>query len=219
MGQGENGAQAEIRRLPEARGDPVPRPWRRDACGDKAILQRVRLDDFEASMKTRAADIAVRFSGPEGQRALIDLLSRQSLFEGNHNVISAVAAEAVVVPVDPDQIIITQGGADTDIYFILVGSLVVTPNGRDDTIRGAGTHVGEMAMIDPAVLRSATVRAGEPSVLAKLSEPQFSAIAQEHPFIWRHLARELAVRLRQRVAKVTKRAEEARVFIASSSES
>jgi len=53
--------------------------------------------DLEAWMKARAADIAVRFSGPEGQRALVDLLSRQSLFEGNHNVARAIAAAVVVV--------------------------------------------------------------------------------------------------------------------------
>lgn len=169
-------------------------------------------------MTPRAAEIAARFSGPQGKRLLIDLLLRQPLFECNEHVIHAVAAAAEIVPLDSNRTVITQGASDTDIYFVLVGSLIIAPNGRDDTIRLAGTHLGELAAIDPAVTRCASVRAREPSVLAKLTEPQFSAIAEAHPFMWRHLARELAERLRQRASKVPQRAHEVRVFIGSTRE-
>jgi CRP/FNR family cyclic AMP-dependent transcriptional regulator len=114
--------------------------------------------------------------------------------------------------------VIHQDGLDTDIFFILSGSVTVSPNGRDDTVRLPGTHVGEMAAIDPAARRSATVRANEPTVLARVTEVDFAAIANRHPFMWRHRARELANRLRQRVAKVPERHRRSRVFVASSSE-
>jgi CRP/FNR family transcriptional regulator, cyclic AMP receptor protein len=169
-------------------------------------------------MTARAADIAIRFSGRHPQRALIDALSRQLIFEGNTHAIQAIANNAEIIPVDSGEVIITQGASDTNIYFILSGSLIVSPNGRDDTIRSAGTYVGEMAAIDPAALRSATARAKEPTVLAKLSEPDFTTVAQAHPFIWRHLAREMADRLRQRAAKVPVRVQQSRVFIGSTRE-
>jgi CRP/FNR family transcriptional regulator, cyclic AMP receptor protein len=169
-------------------------------------------------MTVRAADIRSRFLGRHGQRALIDVLSRQLIFEGNSHALQTIASRAVLISVEPGEVIITQGASDTHIYFILSGSLIVSPNGRDDTIRSAGTYLGEMATIDPAALRSATVRAKEPTVLAKLSESDFSAVALEHPFIWRNLAREMADRLRQRVAKVPSRLQQSRVFIGSTRE-
>ena len=75
-----------------------------------------------------------------------------------------------------------------------------------------------MTTIDPSARRSVTVRANETTVLARLSEPDFSDVARAYPSIWRYLAREMADRLRQRVAKVPARKLNPRVFIASSSE-
>jgi CRP/FNR family transcriptional regulator, cyclic AMP receptor protein len=96
--------------------------------------------------------------------------------------------------------------------------VIVSPNARDDTIRRAHSHVGEMATIDPAVKRSATVRAGEATVVARVSEAAFTKVANSYPFLWRRMALELAERLRQRADAVAARAETPRVFIASSSE-
>ena len=97
-------------------------------------------------------------------------------------------------------------------------SVSVAPSNRDDTVRCAPAYVGEMATIDPSARRFATVRAKEPTVVARVAEPDFSRIANAHPFVWRHLAIELGDRLRQRAAKVPLRRDSARVFIASSSE-
>lgn len=75
-----------------------------------------------------------------------------------------------------------------------------------------------MATIDPAVRRSATVRANEPTVVARIEEAHFSRIANDYPILWRCIARELAERLRQRANSVLARRNELRIFIASSSE-
>jgi predicted nucleotide-binding protein len=145
-------------------------------------------------------------------------MCRQTLVQGKEDIADLLATLAVIQPYDPGDVIIQQDGTDTDIFFILSGSVTVSPNRRDDTVRPAGTHVGEMATIDPAARRSATVRANEPTVVARVTEANFSRVANSHPFIWRYLAREMSDRLRQRVAKVPPRRPNARVFIASSRE-
>ena len=162
--------------------------------------------------------LATRFEGVEGARLLRDALCRQALVEGREDIAAQFANVAAVEHYEPGELLIQQGGTDTGILFIISGSVVVCPNEREDTIRRAGTHVGEMATIDPAALRSATVRAQEPTLVARVSEPDFSRIATAHPSIWRCLAREMSDRLRHRVAKVPPRKPNARVFVASSSE-
>jgi len=162
--------------------------------------------------------LADRFSGTDAKRLICEALLRQRLVEGKREVAQRLAAVARIEGYEVGEAIITQGDTDTDILFILAGSVVVSPNNRDDTTRPAGTHVGEMATIDPAARRSATVRAREPSALARVDESQFSRIAAAHPYIWRHLAREMADRLRERVAKVPERKATPRVFIGSSAE-
>ena len=171
-----------------------------------------------ATPVSEAKTIAARFGGAEGARLLHDLLLRQPLVEGKDDIAHELSLVSQISPFETNETVIVQGAADTDIFLILVGSVVVSPNGREDTIRSAGTHVGEMATIDPAALRSATVRAREPSILLRVTEPDLSRVASAHPHIWRYLAREMADRLRQRVAKVPARKPISRVFIGSSSE-
>lgn len=64
--------------------------------------------------------------------------------------------------------------------------------------RGAGQHIGEMALIDPSQPRSASVIAMGPTVGLVVSEDDFSAVAAHHPDMWRQIAKEAAQRLRQR---------------------
>lgn len=167
------------------------------------------------STTSLATELAQRFSD---RNQLRDALRRQTISEGNAAVVDRLAAVAVVEPYEPGQVLIHQGHTDTDIFMILAGAVIVSPNGRDDTIRGAHNHVGEMATIDPAVRRSATVRASEPTVVARVRESDFSQVANDHPFVWRRLAMELAERLRRRASGVQIRKGMPRVFIASSFE-
>jgi CRP/FNR family transcriptional regulator, cyclic AMP receptor protein len=63
--------------------------------------------------------------------------------------------------------------------------------------RTAGEHVGEMAVVDGEAPRSATVTSGSEAVIARISEPEFSAIADRFPSLWRRIAQELGGRLRR----------------------
>jgi len=142
--------------------------------------------------------IADRLEGEAGRRLLIDLLRRQSLIEGNGSVADAIAARCTILSLPANTVLIRQGDSDNDVYLILSGRLRVLVNEREVASRGAGQYVGEMALVDSASKRTATVVTIEPSVLARLSEPHFSDIANANPFLWRNIAIELVRRLDER---------------------
>jgi hypothetical protein len=73
---------------------------------------------------------------------------------------------------------------DNDIYFILAGTFDVVVNGRRVAGRSAGDHVGEMAAVQPAQKRSATVTALEDAIVAKLSAEVFSNLGSRHPQLY-----------------------------------
>jgi CRP/FNR family cyclic AMP-dependent transcriptional regulator len=168
-----------------------------------------------ATTLSKAGDLASRF---RDKTALENAIVRQTISGGNFEVARQLAKIATVQSYEQNEVLIRQGETDTHFFLILSGSVIISPNGRDDTTRRAHSHVGEMATIDPAVRRSATVRAGEATVVARISESEFSKVADSYPFLWRRIALELAERLRQRADGVATRAETPRVFIASSSE-
>ncbi|MET4173616.1 CRP-like cAMP-binding protein [Bradyrhizobium sp. LA6.1] len=132
---------------------------------------------------TALQQLAERFAGREGLRRLADLLRRQSIADGKPDLAEKLALVAEVKGYMADEIIIEQNQVDTDVFFILSGSVTISPNGRSDTVRKAGSHVGEMSAIDPAARRSSTVKANELTLVAKVSESDFSAIADAYlPF-------------------------------------
>ena len=159
-----------------------------------------------------------RFEGATGRRLLIDTLKTQKIVAGNSALAEELASLGEVAAVKAGEKIIHQGASDNDIFFILTGSFDIVVNGKVVAKRGANDHVGEMAVIEPAQARTATVIAGEDSVVCKLSEHQLSDLGQHHTDIWRYFARELVRRLAQRNAFVNPSRENIRVFIMSSTE-
>jgi CRP/FNR family transcriptional regulator, cyclic AMP receptor protein len=130
----------------------------------------------------------------------------------------ALADVAELVAAEPGDVVITQGGADDDLYLVVSGRVEIRIHGRLIAERAAGTHVGEMALIDPSARRSATVVAKEASVLAKVPEPAFSNVADAHPKLWRALAVELGERLRERTKFIRVPNEKPLIFLGSSRE-
>jgi len=158
--------------------------------------------------------------GPDadGKRRLLEVLCRHSITENDSNLAQVICDSSQVLILAPQTTLMVQDGQDNDIYFIVFGSVRIEVNRRKVASRVAGQHVGEMALIDLAARRSATVITEEDSVVLKLSESDFSIIANSFPDLWRRLARELSTRLRQRNSLVKSRNERARVFIGCSSE-
>jgi CRP/FNR family transcriptional regulator, cyclic AMP receptor protein len=160
-----------------------------------------------------------RFTGTENLRTLEEALRDQFLVHGNAEIASEIAAVAVLKQHSAGTSIISQDGADNDIYFILVGDVSIVINGQEINRRHVKQHVGEMALLDAGARRSASIVARDTVVTAMVNERSFSAIAAKHPSLWRRIAAALGDRLRQRTALIRPKNETPILFIGSSSES
>jgi CRP/FNR family transcriptional regulator, cyclic AMP receptor protein len=137
-----------------------------------------------------------KFQGPQGRRHLIDCLRAQQLVR-EEDVAQVLATSVRLEEVPYGTTIITHGSSDHDLIFILAGVFFVTIGRQVVSRRAAGEHVGEMSVVDSEVPRSATVTSGSEAVIARISEPEFSAIADRFPSLWRRIAQELGGRLRR----------------------
>ncbi len=163
-------------------------------------------------------DLVARFDGEAGKRRLQEVLSATELVQGNTDIALALTSVAKLAPFGIGASIMEQDKADNDLYFVLVGSVTIERNQRPGPVRFAGAHFGEMSVVDLRAVRSATVRARENCVLARVSEAEFSSIADKFPILWRRMAAELGSRLRQRLADIPERNEKPMIFIGSSRE-
>lgn len=159
-----------------------------------------------------------RFIGSDGRRRLVSALCGQSIVRDDPLLADKLAKKASLHEFKAGETLIAQGDSDTDIYFVLSGKLRIVVNGRDVALRSSGTNVGEMGLIDISAKRSATVIASELSVVARISELDFTRLANRHPKLWRHLALELANRLRERERFHAHPNSKPVVFIGSSAE-
>jgi CRP/FNR family cyclic AMP-dependent transcriptional regulator len=159
-----------------------------------------------------------RFYGPDGERVITDALLRQSAIQGDRELAVKLARAVSVQEIKTGSLLIQQDATDNDLYFIFVGKFSISVNGRDVAHRSAEQYVGEMALIDPKAKRSATVTALEDSVVAKISEAQFTRLANQNANLWRNLACVLADRLRQRADFVRQPNDVPQLFIGSSKE-
>lgn len=169
-------------------------------------------------MKSNPNDISRRFTGKSGNNNLVKALAAQVVVSNNNHVASKLSKCAEVLVCRKGKKVMLQGGGDTDIYFILAGKVNIEINGRVIAERGYGEHVGEMALIEPNAVRSATVRTTEKTVVAKINEVDFTKIAKAHPNLWRNIASQLAQRLRERSERIKAPNETPVIFIGSSSE-
>ncbi|HEU0076665.1 MAG TPA: TIR domain-containing protein [Longimicrobiaceae bacterium] len=154
----------------------------------------------------------------ENPSALLEALCDQKLVRGNVVLASQIAEAAEMIQVEPGAAIIEQGSSENDVYLILAGWFDIIVNGRLIAKRGPGDHVGEMAAIQPSQVRSASVIASTVCVVCRVQNAKFIEIADNHPVMWRTIARELARRLEQRNSLVATTHNKIRVFIISSAE-
>jgi CRP/FNR family cyclic AMP-dependent transcriptional regulator len=159
-----------------------------------------------------------RFEGDAGKRLRIEALLHQKMVAGNQELAESLADCVELIAIHPGDVLIEQGGSDNDVYFILAGALDIFVNGRIVGRRGPNDHVGEMAAIELTQERAASVVAVEESVVAKLTEADFSRFGSRYPEIYRSIAKELSRRLMQRNALVNMTRDKIRVFIISSAE-
>lgn len=119
-----------------------------------------------------------RFEGAEGKRRLISALKECYLVEHDESLAAKLAEVGDLATFDEGDAVMTQGNDDNDIYFLLVGEVNVLINNRHIAIRKARETVGEMAIINPAEPRSATLLARTNVVALKVTEPDFHHLAR-----------------------------------------
>jgi predicted nucleotide-binding protein len=158
-----------------------------------------------------------RFTGPAGEVLLLGVLTDESVLRGMPEIKTFLAG-CELLEVAQGSELIRQGQSDNDLYIIISGSFNMEINGRHFTTRHVGTHVGEIALIDSTVRRSATARAAEHSLVLRCSEEHFSNYANKNPRVWRRLAVELSRRLSERNRLIRAPRTQPVLFIASSSE-
>ena len=154
----------------------------------------------------------------DGHQNLVDALKRQEFVSGNAKLAEALIKRGELTEYKKGDKLITEGGEDNDIYLLLAGSVAVVVKGNEVATRKAGQHVGEMAAIESAQKRSATVVAHDTLVALKLKSVDFNTVGEEYPQIWLPIARELSRRLLQRNDLIPPPNEYAKLFIISSTE-
>jgi CRP/FNR family transcriptional regulator, cyclic AMP receptor protein len=136
-----------------------------------------------------------RFQGPGGKLRLVEALRTQILVR-DEDLAVELARRVTLKAIPAGTVLITQDAAERDLFLILSGTFSAVVNGQIVASRGAGEHVGEMAVVDPEAHRSASVVAVTDSVVAGITRLEFSAVADRYPRLWRRIALELASRLR-----------------------
>ncbi len=137
-----------------------------------------------------------QFAGSDGRRHLINSLTSQALIR-DQNLAVVVSRRVKLEAVPAGTKLIRQTASDSDLFLILEGEFSIVINGRMVARAKAGEHVGEMSVVDPRMPRSASVTATSDSIVARITEPDFSALADRFPQLWRRIALELAGRLRE----------------------
>jgi len=137
-----------------------------------------------------------KYSGDTGRESLVEALSDMVLVSDDEELAAEIAKHAELVFSTAGATLIKEGDQDDDMYFVLSGRLQVVIKDREYALLGPGAHVGEFSLVDPSALRSATVRALEDTVTAKLSETAFAEIADRHPSLWRRMTQVLGSHLR-----------------------
>jgi CRP/FNR family cyclic AMP-dependent transcriptional regulator len=145
--------------------------------------------------KRMAKSLLKQFEGSDGRRHLIETLISQPLIrEQNLAIVVARRLKLEAVPAGTN--LIRQGASDTDLFLILDGTFSIAVDGRIVARKRDGEYVGEMAVVDPRTPRSASVTANSDSIVARIAESDFSALADRFPQLWRRIALGLAGRLR-----------------------
>ncbi len=125
--------------------------------------------------------------------ALLDLGIFQNLPPEDRR---AIEAEFETVPLRRGAVLVKQGDASSDLYFVVSGRFEVHVRGRDGAIAeiGPGSPIGEIAFLAGGE-RTATVIAARDSLVLRLGKAEFDRLCARMPDIWRALTATLAKRL------------------------
>jgi len=159
-----------------------------------------------------------RFEGDAGRVRLIEALSKQDIVQYDAALATALAEAGTLVTLAPGQNVVTQGGSDNSVFFLLAGEASLLVHDRPFGTRGESTCVGEMAAIDSSAKRAATIQAATDMVALEVQESAFRKSPDDHPMAYKALAQLLGQRLRERSRFVRPPNPRPVLFVGSSSE-
>ena len=136
-------------------------------------------------------------SGSQEKGLLKAALESQPLFGGDLGLIEAAMAEFELIELSLDDVLIGDDRGERDLFVVLSGRLGVQVAGEIVATREKDDYVGEMALIDSAAKRSASVIAHDRTVVARMGEPAFTSLAEKYPVLWRNLAIAMVRRLNE----------------------
>ena len=153
-----------------------------------------------------------------GKRRLIECLKSQPLVGHDEALARDLAKSGALRTFQDGGFLTQQGESDNSIWLVVHGKVLIIVNGREVATRNAGTHVGELALVDHSATRSASARAVGHTVALNIPEHRFSRLADRSPSLWRRIAVEVANRLRERNRSLPAPRSQPVMFIGSSSE-
>ena len=137
------------------------------------------------------------FEGDSGREALVEAIARQPIVAGNRALAGEIAGLVALRTVPTGGTLIQQADGDNDLFLIFEGEFHVLVDGAVVAKRGAGDHIGEIAAIQPALKRTATVVARSDAVVGKLTQATLTDLGDRYPTVYKAIAQQLAGRLLQ----------------------
>jgi len=131
----------------------------------------------------------------------IEFLRRVWLFERCSNKeLALLATNTTPLHVKAGSVLAREGDIGREFFVVVSGKAIVSRNGIEIGVLGAGSFFGEMALLDREP-RSATVTASEPSEVLVLTAQAFTNVVDTMPSVDRKMLTVLASRLRDVEAK------------------
>ena len=125
----------------------------------------------------------------------VELIQRVPLFElCSKRELRRIAALADERSVNSGTALITEGKPGSEFFVVVEGELEVRRKGRRIRRLGAGSFVGEIALLSQSP-RTATVVAMTPLQVLVITRRDFVDLLDAMPFLWLKVARTLADRV------------------------
>ena len=128
----------------------------------------------------------------------IDILRKVTLFESlSDKELEAVARATKERRYDTGDVIVSEGDTGVGFFVVAEGTARVEASGKRVGQLTPGDSFGEVALLDEAGRRSATVIAESQTKLYGLTAWQFTPLLDQHPGLAVKIARSLAKTLRE----------------------
>jgi predicted nucleotide-binding protein len=161
-----------------------------------------------------------RFEGPSGQLRLIDAFCRQEWVDADKDVAARLAHASTVRDVSANKALFMEGDPPAGkIFFVLNGKFDILVRGNRISSIERDMAVGEFPLLHPGLDHTVTARASCNSIIAEVRDMEFLEIAGSTPYLWKNVARAIALRLANRGKNYRVANAAPRVFVGSSTES